>query len=532
MISNKNNIKNVAKLTRRGYTINIKDITPELLDEIRESLKVSPKTHKDYQKFAQEFYVFSQSPSKIYLPRFWGIENLGPPNITDIKNGKKVENLIFKLKLFDFQKPIVDKIFKDIVNLGGSILSVPCGFGKTCMSLYIACKLKRKTLIIVHTSVLLSQWIERIEQFVPSANIGLIRGNKFDSENKDICIAMLQTLTSHQRIFQKNAFKDFGFLITDETHHLAAPTFSKVLPLVSTKYMLGLSATPYRQDQLEKVFQWYLGNIGFYQKKRSGFLIVKYIKYIEDSFVEKRRWNNSFDLNAMTELIIDSKIRNKFIADKAIQFSRLGRQVLILSARRNHLKLLLKIIHSRKQDKPIAKIISQLFPYHDNIQSNISQFYQQDITAGLYIGQMKPAELKLSSKCNIILGTYSLVSEGTDIPTLNTLIMASPKKSIQQVVGRILRGKTNHTPLVLDICDCFSIYRNQGNARIKYYLMQDYHIDMFDKNENEKIIITNDIQTNGYSKPKRKPRKKKIRTPSPEKKEPTCLLQYSDSDDE
>lgn len=537
MITNKNKLHKISKLTRKGYTLKKSDIHPGLLMEIRESLKVVPKTHRDYQKFAEEFYVFSENSSKIYLPRFWAIENLGQPNTIDISNGTKI-NTPFKFNLFDYQKPITNKIYNDIITTGGSLLCVGCGLGKTAMSLYISAKLGYKTLVVVHTSVLLTQWVERINQFLPNAKIGIIRGNKFESENNDICIAMLQTLTSKERKFQKNAFDCFGFLIVDECHHMAAPTFSKALPLISSKYMLGLSATPKRVDQLEKVFQWYLGDIGWYQKKRSGFLMVKYIKYKEDSFIEQRRWNNSYDLPKMTEIIIDSKIRNKFIVDHAIQFARLGRQVLLLSARRNHLMLLEKMINHRKKNKAIKKIVKKMFLNYDLIQSNILEFYE-NITTGLYIGQMKPEELEISSRCNIVLGTYSLVSEGTDIPTLNTLIMASPKKSIQQVVGRILRAETGFVPMVLDICDDFSIYTNQGVARQKYYKMQEYHIDEFTKYAKEsmiydkkEILIEDKIQTEGKFKKKGKSRKEsKPRKKKPiKKKETQCLMVFSDSD--
>ena len=275
------------------------------------------------------------------------------------------------------------------------------------------------------------------------------------------------------------------------------------------------------------------------KKKRDGFLIVKYIKYNEDSFIEQRRWNNSYDLAKMTEIIISSRIRNKFIVDHAINFARLGRQVLLLSARRNHLKLLQKMINHYKNNNKIKKLLAKMFPYYDTIQSNILAYYETDISTGLYIGQMKPEELKISSKCNIVLGTYSLVSEGTDIPTLNTLIMASPKKSIQQVVGRILRAETGFTPLVLDMCDDFSIYTNQGLARQKYYKMQEYHIDQFNKyaqgpikykEEDTEIFLNDKKQTEGIKNKKRGRKPKKSKKEPVKKKETQCLMVFSDSD--
>ena len=517
-----------AKLTRRGYIIEKKYIPPKMLEFIYNSLKVSPKTHPDYQKFADVFGVFSESVSKLYLPKFWALENIGSPRIVNEMEGTKI-NIKFAYNLYDFQVPIVDKIYNDIQTKGSTILSIFCGGGKTCMSLYIAAKLGYKTLIVVHTSVLLKQWVERINFFLPGTKIGIIRGAKFQSKDNDICIAMLQTLTSQQRVFQKGIFDEFGFTIFDEVHHLAAPQFSRAMPLVSTKYSLGLSATPKRADELEKVFHWFLGDLGWNQKKREiSNLIVKYINYLQFDYVEKRRWNNSLDLHAMVETIINSKIRNKFIVENAIKFASMGRQVLVLSVRRNHLKLLQKMTDLSKKNSEIPGILDKLFPYQEEIIENIMGFYQKPLTTGLYLGQMKPEELEKSSKCDIIFGTYQLVSEGTDIPSLNTLIMASPKKSIEQVVGRILRAKTNFEPLVIDICDNFSVYINQGKFRQKYYNSQEYHIDFFNKTNDEKIELTNEKQKK--KKVVRKTKKKRKKSKSREKKESHCMIVYSDSE--
>ena len=520
-----------AKLTRRGYTIEKKFIPPTLLEQIYDSLKVSPKTHPDYQKFADVFGVFSESSSKIYLPKFWALEHIGKPRYTKELEGSKI-NVKFSLNLYDYQVPIVDKIYNDIITKGSTILSIYCGGGKTAMALYLTAKLGFKTLIVVHTSILLKQWKERIKFFLPGAKVGIIRGAKFESKDNDICIGMLQTLTSNQRVFQKGIFDEFGFSIFDECHHLGAPQFSRVMPTVCTKYSLGLSATPKRDDALQKVFHYFLGELGWNQNKRVGTnsLIVKYINYLQFDYVEKRRWNNSVDLHAMVEIIINSQTRNKFIVENAIKFASMGRQVLVLSVRRNHLKLLQKMTEKMKTNKEIPKILEKLFPYKETIHQNIMSFYHKPLTTGLYLGQMKPHELEESAKSNIIFGTYQLVSEGTDIPTLNTLIMASPKKKVEQVVGRILRAKTNFDPLVIDICDNFSVYLNQGKFRQKYYKSQEYHIDQFKKTNDEYIELTNGKQTKATKPKKTKKKSRSKKSKSREKKESHCMIVYSDSD--
>ena len=109
-----------------------------------------------------------------------------------------------------------------------------------------------------------------------------------------------------------------------------------------------------------------------------------------------------------------------------------GRKTLVLSDRRDHLKYIYNMVN----DRELASI-------------------------GYYIGGMKELELKCSEDKDILLGTYAMSSEGMDIPSLNTLIMASPKGEIEQSVGRILRKKHAITPIVYDIVDDFSIFTGQ-----------------------------------------------------------------------
>ena len=365
----------------------------------------------------------------------------------------------------------------------------------TFCALYIMTKLAQKTLIVVHTSVLLTQWIERIEQFVPGARVGIIKGPKCDVEDKDIVIAMLQTLVSENRVFPRGFFDQFGLSVVDECHHLAAPTFSRALPIMATKYFLGLSATPKRNDKLEKVFYWHLGYIGndLIEKRGGQEVIVKFINYTNTHFREIRRYNartcrnDAYDIPKMVDLIISCKRRLKFIRFQLKLFAQQGRQILVLSSRKIHLKSMKENFDS--------------FNY-----TKIVDGEEVPITTGYYMGGMKKAQLEESSKCDVIYGTYNLVAEGTDIPTLNTLLMACPRKEVEQVVGRILRANTGFTPIVIDIADNFSIFINQGTYRQRFYKRQEYHIDVFDVvKENYKDIKLKDIkQTEGLKIRKRK----------------------------
>jgi superfamily II DNA or RNA helicase len=111
--------------------------------------------------------------------------------------------------------------------------------------------------------------------------------------------------------------------------------------------------------------------------------------------------------------------------------------------------------------------------FHDAIE------HRKIATVGYYVGGMKEAALKLSESKKVIIATYAMASEGLDIKTLTTLIMASPKTDVCQSVGRILRVK-HAAPLVIDIIDPQDVFRSQWLKRQTYYIKQRYRIVMTD----------------------------------------------------
>jgi superfamily II DNA or RNA helicase len=100
-------------------------------------------------------------------------------------------------------------------------------------------------------------------------------------------------------------------------------------------------------------------------------------------------------------------------------------------------------------------------------------------SVGYYIGGMKEADLKESESRKIIIATYAMASEGLDIKTLTTLIMASPKTDVCQSIGRILRVKHGN-PVVIDIVDQQDIFKHQWHKRRDYYIKQNYDIICID----------------------------------------------------
>jgi superfamily II DNA or RNA helicase len=439
----------MAYLGKKGYSILKSNLTTKEQQFIRDELTVKAYIPKSPVQ-PEPFSIYRESPNKFYVPRYFGVDTFGDFTENKIPLGDNID-IKFAGDLREYQINIVDKYINFVKDSGGGLLDVDPGKGKTVMGLYIIAKLKKKTLVIVHKSFLLNQWIERIQQFLPTARVGKIQGQIIDIENKDIVIGMLQSLS--QKEYPENLFDSFGLTIYDETHHLGAEVFSRCMMKTITNYTLGLSGTMQRKDGLTKVFKMFLGDIIHKEKTDTTEhkVIVKAIHYKVDD-EDFNEINYDYRGNPLYSTMI-SKLcsynhRSEFIL-----------KVLETELRNNNEQQIMILAHNKSLITYLHQAIE-----HRNIA-----------TVGYYIGGMKEADLKISEGKKVIIATYAMASEGLDIKTLTTLIMASPKTDVCQSIGRILR--TKHTsPLVVDIIDKHDIFENQWHKRRQYYMKQKYNI--------------------------------------------------------
>ena len=462
------NIKNI--LSNRGFAIIKIEYGFRDINRTKKELTVLPYINDSYGGKAKSFPIYLESDKKLYLPKHYGFENFGDPDkIKNLSDGLDI-NLEFKGSLRDKQLPAVNNFLKSCEKgnytskSNGGIISLPCGYGKTIIALYIISKLKKKTLIIVHKEFLINQWIERIKEFLPDTRIGIIQASKIDIKNKDIVIGMLQSISMKE--YESNTFNDFGFTIIDEVHHVAAEVFSRALPKINSKYSLGLSATPKRKDGLSKVFHWFLGPMIYEIKKRDDYPVdVNILMYNSNDTTYNRNELTSYGKICMPRMINNITEYSRRIEVSILIVKKLlllNKKILILSDRRNHLTTIYELI-----------------------KNNITE------SVGFYVGGMKQKELKLSESKQILLGTYTMSSEGMDIPDLDAVIFASPKSDIIQSLGRILRKKHINSPIVWDIVDNFSPFINQYNKRRAYYRKMKYPIQIYTINDSPNLPINN-----------------------------------------
>lgn len=433
-------------ITPYGYSIDKSSITPERLVEIKSALTMEPKGPPAYQK-SNSFPIYAESRSRLYVPRAWGEETFGPADANWLPDGIDLPvSLKPAGKPYDYQETIIQTIIDKGVR---GLLCVPCGKGKTFMALHIAGRMRKRFLVIVDKEFLLDQWKGEIAGALPGARVGILRMDKaqVDPAQYDITICMIQTLC--QRQWPENFFAGFGLAIFDECHHLGAAHFSRALHKVQTPYMLGLSATPQREDGLTKVFEAFLGKPIYWEKQRDPdeSVVVRAIHFSNDDATYTdvpTDWKGEVVTARLLTQLVSFPPRNTLIINllkELISDSR--RYILVLSERKSHLECIEEGLMAMKA------------------------------SYGYYIGGMKQTDRDANAADKqVLLATYAMASDALNIKKLNCVILASPRKNVEQSTGRILRQRPEERqldPLIVDMVDSHGIYQGQWRKRSAYY---------------------------------------------------------------
>ena len=449
--------------TTRGYAILKSALSAAQITHIQKELTVVPVVPPSFATTVTPFKVWVESPTRYYLPHAWADTYFGPADADARPPGDSLPaTLEFKGSLRSHQEEALTA-FRDAGNSG--IICLPCGYGKTFTGIAAAIKLiGRRFIIVVHKEFLADQWTSELNALVPGIRIGRIQGERCDiGPQYDVAIAMIQTICS--RAYPSGTFDSFGTVIFDEVHHLGAEHFSQALQRIQCRNMLGLTATPNRIDGLSKVFEWSLGRIVYQiaRRPKDDSVGVRVLRYAcdDDAYANTpTNWKGETVRARLINQIAAYKPRTAALVEWIAPMLKdePGRRLLILSDRREHL------------------------------MDFASMFVAQGLSSmGYYVGGMKQAELDKSATKQIILGTYAMASEGMNIPTLNTILLATPKSNIEQSVGRILRQKKEErlvAPRILDILDtAFMEANGQWAKRRKFYKSCGYTIKWSDDPE-------------------------------------------------
>ena len=380
----------------------------KLLLSLRKPLYNTPKYLNGYEESSE----FLTLPRGLIEKLFEYLNyNLVKYKIIDNRDFEKIET---KRILFTLRAEQEDAI-KEILKYDSSICVAPPGFGKTLIGAKIFEQRAVKTLIIVNKNMLLDQWISRFVDYFgyKKSDIGFL-GKSQNRLNGNIDIATMQSLNNIPELVE-----NYTQVIVDECHHIPALTFEQIVKNFKGKYILGLSATPNRKDELDPILYQQLGNISYEYKKPKT--------HTNRLLVIKTEFTSSADnYAAIINELVSNEDRNRQIV-KTIK-ENIDRKILLLSDRIEHLNLLENILKEEKIDFVSVHGSQNKKEQVENMQ-----------------------KVKTSS---LILATSSFFGEGIDFPHLNTIIFATPISfygRLIQYLGRIGRG--NQECLAIDFLD-------------------------------------------------------------------------------
>lgn len=344
------------------------------------------------------------------------------------------------------QKHAVDTMVSFMSKSFGGLLEAPCGAGKTVCALAISQRLNVPVLVVVHKGDLAKQWRETLDDFFPGATSGNVQGPKWDYRDKHLVTAMSQTLYARRNAIPEDFYDQFGMVVFDEGHHYSAETFEYVLKNIPIKKRMGVSATWRRRDGLGCLWEWHIGTVA--HKMVTTRLTGEYVQISWSTSITSQMYmrNGTLIMAHLLTAIAKNVKYNIWLAEQAATAANNGRKVLVVSDR-----------------------IDQL----DEIQQRIrAQGFTGSV--GLYVGsfrgkRMTESQLESSKKCDILLASYGMFNEGVDSPELDTLIFATPRSDVEQIVGRIQRPMEKKPLLIVDPVFTLDVCWGMAKKRVQIY---------------------------------------------------------------
>jgi len=332
-----------------------------------------------------------------------------------IEESKKHQGIKFKSSIILREEQ--EKILETIKNKTNGIIISPPGSGKTVIALELIARLKLPAIILVNRNQLLSQWVERTEQFlgIPKTQIGTISGTR-KKIGKQVTVATLQSLMRYKNLEEiKNSF---GVIIIDECHHIPAKTYRELIMLFQSKYCFGLTATHERKHGTEKITELIIGSViveikSFDMPENKTFEVNIHPTKITLPFRYKID-----HYETLAKVISFDSTRNELVVQAILKEIKSKRKVLVLTERKEHIEILNLYLRGETETITISG--------DDSARSRKIKFDQ--IRAGNF---------------QVLLATGQLLGEGFDVHGVDTIVLAFPfsfEGKLVQYIGR-LRGE-------------------------------------------------------------------------------------------
>ncbi|MBF0572691.1 MAG: DEAD/DEAH box helicase [Desulfamplus sp.] len=390
-------------------------------------------------KTPKELLFYEENYESLVCPRGFADEAYGickkfhdklDINVIDNRLELPPVNISFNGELKNFQASASDAIVK---HSHGVLLAVT-GSGKTVVALFVIAQRKQPSLIVVHSIELMSQWLERISEFlnIEPEDIGVIGAGKYKIGDK-ITVGLYQSVRKHV----DNLDPLFGHIVVDECHKCPSKTFTDAVAGFRAKYRLGLTATAYRRDGLSKLICLTLGEQRYYIEKAplveagdisKAEVICRFTEFstLLDASSNYTKVIKAISIDKERNLLICSDIASEDEDSSGIK--------LVLTDRREHAHLIQTILEIKYKLK--SRILTGITPKSER-DSILNELNNGQITT--------------------LIATGQLIGEGFDLPELSTLFLVTPikfKGRLIQYIGRILRpAKGKSMAVIYDYID-------------------------------------------------------------------------------
>ena len=358
--------------------------------------------------------------------------------IIDKRVTSPVELPDFKFTLRPSQQKVHDEI------QGNAIVNAWVSWGKTITGLAIAKKLGQKTLVVTHTTTLRNQWEKDVEKCF-GIKAGRIGSGSFDTKSP-IVIGNIQSLYRKMDDIKQV----FGTVILDEMHHVSSPTFTRIVDEMPALNKIGLSGTLERKDGRHVVFRDYFGNDVHIPPKENYMtpkihVIKSDIRFLDGAYTP---WAERINHLAYNEEYVHS------VSMIAAKYAAEGHKVLVVSDRVAFLKACANLCG----DKAVS------------------------ITGDMELTEREEVMDEIKENKNILFGTQSIFSEGISLNDLSCLVLGTPINNeplLTQLIGRVIREKEGkRQPVIVDIHLKGKTAARQANARLGYYIKQNYEVNI------------------------------------------------------
>lgn len=318
-------------------------------------------------------------------------------------------------RLRDYQIEDKNQALDFLNKRGNCILSLYTGYGKTKLSIYLSIKLGLKTIFICKNVTILSQIKSAIEEMC-DAKIEKIEPKNYKEKNcfKDADIYLINPINIPK--FPYHWYNDIGTVIADECHQIAAEKLSGCFNYLSPRYLIGLSATPYREDGCDKILDIYFG------KNR----IIK----------DMKRTHKYHSIFTGKKYVFNTNSQGRV---------DWGDALMQLSSDRERNDNICKLINILS-DKTVI-VFCKRKSQADYIYKTLKEEYNENVD--LYYGSDKTYD----KNCRILVSINSKAGVGFDDPRIDTLVLAADvQQYYQQILGRVFR-REDTIPEIFDIID-------------------------------------------------------------------------------